>query len=187
MHRSATITTIGSALGAALLAQTSPACAHGFAGDRFFPATMLTDDPFVADEMSLPTITRNPAGSDGSQETDISVDIAKRITRDLGVTFADQWKYIQPKDAAPVQGFDALEVGVQYQLFVDGPHEAMALVGINVSWGHTGRVRAVGAPDFTTLSPTLAFGKGFGDLPDSLLYLKPFALTSNLSVGSERS
>jgi hypothetical protein len=33
-----------------------PAAAHGLAGKRFFPATLATDDPFVADELSLPTL-----------------------------------------------------------------------------------------------------------------------------------
>src|SRR6476646_5026684 len=34
-----------------------PSGAHGFAGKRFFPATLATDDPFVADELSLPTLS----------------------------------------------------------------------------------------------------------------------------------
>jgi hypothetical protein len=38
----------------------SSALAHGTAGERFFPATILTDDPFVADEISLPQVTVNP-------------------------------------------------------------------------------------------------------------------------------
>lgn len=172
----------GAALGALALLPAVRAEAHGFAGDRFFPATLLTDDPFVADEMSLPTVTRNPTGADGSQETDIAVDLAKRITPNLGITLSDQWKYIQPKGSAPVYGFDALETGVQYQLFVNAPHEAIGLAGLNVTWGHTGRIQQGIAPDFTTLTPTFAFGKGFGDLPDSLAYLKPFALTGNLGV-----
>ena len=29
---------------------------HGFAGARFFPATIATGDPFVADELALPTV-----------------------------------------------------------------------------------------------------------------------------------
>jgi hypothetical protein len=33
------------------------AFAHGIAGKRFFPATLVTDDPFVADELSLPAIS----------------------------------------------------------------------------------------------------------------------------------
>jgi len=170
------------ALAASALYPNLPAQAHGFAGERFFPATLLTDDPFVADEMSLPTITRNPTGADGSQETDIETDIAKRILPDLGFTLADQWKYIQPKKQPTTYGFDALRTGLQYQLFVDGEHETMALAGLSATWGHTGRVHGAGAPDFTTLTPTFDFGKGFGDLPASMSWLRPFAVTGNLSV-----
>jgi hypothetical protein len=32
------------------------ALAHGVIGDRFFPATISSDDPFAADELALPTI-----------------------------------------------------------------------------------------------------------------------------------
>jgi len=169
-------------VGFALTLPGPEAMAHGFAGERFFPATLLTDDPFVADEMSLPTLTRNPTGADGAQELDVEVDLAKRITPRIGLTIRDQWQYVQPKDASPVTGFNALSTGVQYQLFVDGPREAIGLVGLNTTWGHTGRVQALGAPDFTTLTPTFDFGKGFGDLPDSLPYLRSFAVTGNLSV-----
>lgn len=159
-----------------------PAAAHGFAGDRFFPATILTDDPFVADEMSLPSISRSPTASDGAQETAIEIDIAKRITPDLGITIGDAWKYVQPKGLPAVTGFGGLRTGVQYQLFIDGPSETMALAGLQISWGHTGRVQGLGAPDFTTLTPTLDFGKGFGGLPNSVAWLRPFAITGNLSV-----
>jgi hypothetical protein len=55
----------------------------------------------------------------------------------------------------------------------------MALAGLNVSWGNTGRL-SIGAPAVTTLSPTFDFGKGFGDLPSSVNWLRPFALTGNL-------
>jgi hypothetical protein len=43
-------------------------------------------------------------------------------------------------------------------------------------------VHALEAPDFTTLSPSLGFGKGFGDLPDSMTLLRPIAVTSNFSL-----
>ena len=165
---------------AAILLQPDNAGAHGFAGDRFFPATILTDDPFVADEMSLPTLTRPPTGADGAQEIDLDVDISKRITPDFGITLGQGWKYLQPKYSPAVTGLSGLHTGAQYQLFVNGPHEALGLIGLNVTWAHTGRVAALGAPDFTTLSPTFDFGKGFGDLPQSLPYLRPFAVTGNL-------
>jgi hypothetical protein len=44
-----------SACATTLLAPSVPAFAHGFAGNRFFPATLATDDPFVASELSLLT------------------------------------------------------------------------------------------------------------------------------------
>jgi hypothetical protein len=43
---------------AAFYASLRPTQAHaqGSVGGHFFPATILTDDPFVGDEMSLPTV-----------------------------------------------------------------------------------------------------------------------------------
>ena len=158
------------------------ALAHGFAGDRFFPATLQTDDPFVADEMSLPTLTKNPTDPSGGQSYSIETDIAKRLTSDFGLTAAYQWNYFQPKGAPPHYGFGSLTTGAQYQLFIDGPRELMALAGLNVAWAHTGAVHNGSADDHTTLEPTFDFGKGFGDLPDSLPWLRPFAITGNLSI-----
>jgi hypothetical protein len=172
----------GAVLGAAAVFMLDPgnAEAHGFAGQRFFPATILTDDPFVADEISLPTLTRPPTGPDGSQEIDLDVDLSKRITPDFGVTLGQGWTHLQPKGLPAVTGLSGLYTGAQYQLFIDGPHEALGLLGLDVTWAHTGRVAALGAPDFTTLSPTFNFGKGFGDLPPSFDFLRPFAVTGNL-------
>jgi len=167
---------------AALLLSSGQARAHGFAGDRFFPATIQTDDPFVADESSLPTLTKNPDDTTGAQSYSVEVDIAKRLTPDIGLTAAYSWNYFQPKDAAAHYGFGGLRTGAQYQLFIDGPDEFMGLLGLSARWGHTGAVNHGGADDHTTLSPTFDFGKGFGSLPDSLTWLKPLAITGNLFV-----
>jgi hypothetical protein len=159
-----------------------PALAHGFAGDRFFPATLQTDDPFVADEMSLPTLTKTPTDPTGQQSYSVEVDIAKRLTSTFGLTAAYQWNYFQPKGAPATHGFGSLHTGAQYQLFVNAPHEVMALIGLDVTWAHTGAVNNGGADDHTTLSPAFDFGKGFGDLPDSVPWLRPFAITGNLGI-----
>lgn len=73
----------------------SPVYGHGFAGARFFPATLSTDDPFIADELSLPTISTIRTPDDGgTRETDISIDFAKRITPklvlEIGQTFTSR-------------------------------------------------------------------------------------------------
>ena len=119
---------------------------------------------------------------DGSREYDLDFDLAKRITPDLGLTFGDGWKWIHMPGQATLYGLDTLQTGLQYQLFIDPASETMALAGLNITWAHTGRVNAVGADDFTTVSPTFDFGKGFGDLPDSMKWLKPIAVTGNLSI-----
>jgi hypothetical protein len=168
------------ALAAALTAvSASSALAHGFAGDRFFPATILTDDPFVADEMSLPTLTLDPTASDGSREFGIGSNLSMLITPNWDFTPSTDWAHIRTPAAPTQKGFQGLTTGTQYQLFINAEHEAMALAALDVTWGNTGNV-AAGAPGFTTLSPTFDFGKGFGDLPDSLPWLRPFALTGNL-------
>src|ERR1700688_1361651 len=65
------------------LASTSDAFAHCFVGARFFPATLATDDPCVADEMSLPTVALSKSGDiPPATQWDISSDISKRITPD---------------------------------------------------------------------------------------------------------
>ena len=120
----------------------------------------------------------------GRSNTVSNSTFAKRILPDLGVTFARQWKYVQSPGVPAVTGFDAIRTGLQYQLFVNPKHEAMALAGVQATWGHTGRVQALASPDFTTITitPTFDWGKGLGDLPDSAPYLRPFAITGNLSV-----
>ena len=156
--------------------------AHGFAGDRFFPATLLTDDPFVADEMSLPTLTYDPPALDNSRTFDLDFDIAKRLTPDIGIQIGQGWQHLKAPGMPGVTGLTGLSTELDWQFFNNGPHEATAMVGLSTSWAHTGRVQALGADDFTTLSPLVDFGKGFGDLPDSLPWLRPIAVTGNLSL-----
>jgi len=166
---------------ALMIAQIDDALAHGFAGDRFFPATILTDDPFVADEMSLPTLTLDPTQSDGSREFDIGSDLSMLITPNWDFTLSSNWAHIRTPGVGTQTGFQGLTTGTQYQLFINAEHEAMALAALDVTWGNTGNL-AAGTPAFTTLSPTFDFGKGFGDLPDSVPWLRPFALTGNLAL-----
>ena len=91
-------------------------------------------------------------------------------------------EHFQPKAAPAHEGLGTLLTGTQYQLFVDGPHEAMGLVGLNVFWAHSGAVDQGGADDHTTLEPAFDVSKGFGDLPDWPPWLRPFAITGNFSL-----
>src|SRR5437016_7989284 len=153
------------------------AFAHGFAGKRFFPATLVTDDPFVADELSLPTISSRRFSANGdepaSRETDFSVDISKRITENFGVGFGATYKQITPEGGDRVRGFDNLAASLKYQIYKNESHETILSAGLDVDIGGSGS-RRVGAESFTTFTPAIFFGKGLGDLPDNVQFLRPF-------------
>jgi hypothetical protein len=159
------------------LCATSRAYGHGFAGARFFPATLSTDDPFVSDELSLPTVStiRTPDGG-GTRETDVSVDISKRITPDFAIEIGDTFTALNPQDGRAANGFGNLELGGKYQLLKNGEHEAIVSIGLGVEVGGTGS-RSIGADSFSTWAPGIFFGKGFGDLPEAVRFLKPIAIT----------
>src|SRR4029077_5980768 len=161
---------------------TSRAYAHGFAGARFFPATLSTDDPFVSDELSLPTVStiRTPENG-GTRETDISVDISKRITPEFAIGIGDTFTALNPHEGHAVNGFGNLELSEQYQLLKNGVHEAIVSIGLGVEVGGTGG-GSVGADSFSTRTPGIFFGKSFGDLSPALAFLKPFALTGQIGI-----
>jgi hypothetical protein len=155
---------------------------HGFAGPRFFPATLATDDPFVADELSLPTVSTIRTLEDGgTRETEISAEISKRITPEFAIEIGDGFTVLNPREASATNGFGNLGVGGKYQLLKNGAHEAIISLGLEVEIGGTGS-RSVGADSFSTWTPGILFGKGFGDSPDELRFLKPFALTGQIGV-----
>jgi len=173
--------------GVLLLAGTSwtePTFAHGFAGKRFFPATLATEDPFVADELSLPTVSRRRTEDDVSSSIDssASVDFSKRITNDFGVGFGATWLRLEPRDGMRQQGFDNFALNAKYQFFKSDLHETILSVGADADLGGTGS-RRVGAESFSTITPAVFAGRGFGDLPEELRFLRPLAMTGSVGIG----
>jgi hypothetical protein len=163
------------------LASTSDALAHCFVGTRFFPATLATDDPCVADEMSMPTVSRSKtADMPPGVEWDISGEISKRITENFGVSIGQNWTQIRQPDGTLTTGFQNLETTFQFQVLKDRSHELAVLAGLIVDWGHTGSTGSGLATTYSQVTPTLYFGKGFGDLPDSFSWVRPFAVTGQV-------
>ena len=160
----------------------SHALGHGFAGARFFPATLSTDDPFVSDELSLPTVsTMRTPDEGGTRETDISIDIAKRITPQFGIEIGETLTVLNPHETHSTNGFGNLELAGKYQFLKNDQHEAIVSVGLGVEIGGTGS-SSIDADSFSTWAPGIFFGKGFGDLPETLRFLKPLALTGVAAI-----
>jgi hypothetical protein len=166
-------------------ASTQSVAAHGLIGQRFFPATLAIDDPFVADELSLPTVLhiRN-RGSDESPptlRTDLSGELSKRLSPNLGLSLGGTYSFLDPIPGKSTSGFDNMEVSLKYVFWQNAEHETLLSAGAGWEIGGTGN-KKIGADSFDTVTPQFFFGKGFGDLPDAVDWLKPAALTGALGL-----
>src|ERR1700704_1922887 len=95
MRKSLMLAAVPVALG--VIMSASAASAHCFVGGRFFPATLGVDDPCVADELSLPTVSGFKTGDDPpARQLDVSVEYSKRITESFGVSIASTWTHLRP-------------------------------------------------------------------------------------------
>jgi hypothetical protein len=165
-----------------LLGPDSGTYAHEIVGNRFFPATLGIDDPGVNDELSLPTFDSFKTGDvPPVRQRDVSGEFSKRITEDFAISFGSTYTFLGPIDPTVpgANGFQNLETTFKYRVFKDPVHEFVMSVGLNVEWGGTGS-QSVGADPFNTYTPTIYFGKGFGDLPDTVSWLRPVAITGQV-------
>jgi hypothetical protein len=153
--------------------------AHGVAGQRFFPTTFAVDDPFISDEFSMlyNSITMNDeAGGPRIQTSTLDVAYSKRIIPNFGIEVAEQYQRLRTEVEGSVSGYGNLEVNAKYQFYTNAEHETILSFGVSDEIGNTGS-RKVGSESFSVISPAFYFGKGFGDLPESVNFLRPFAVT----------
>lgn len=147
--------------------------AHAIAGDRVFPSTLSVDDPGVGDEANFEFGHQRVPGDAGDQSVNtFSFEYDKLITPRLA--FSVDGGYVMQNNPT-AHGLDNFGVGLKYLLYVNAAHEFMTSVGVDADLGGTGS-RAI-ADNFSTISPTVFAGKGMGDLPDSLAWLRPVAIT----------
>lgn len=160
-----------------LILFAASAAAHGFVGDRFFPPTLATDDPFAVDEFALPEVTYVKNAGPSSRETDLGFEFDKEIFPGFALGISDT--YISQKGVGhdpSAYGWANLDLTAKQQLWQNDEHEAIVSVGIEADVGKTGGRNT--SDTFSVITPNLYLGKGFGDLPDSVSLLQPFAVTS---------
>jgi hypothetical protein len=170
------------ALAAAALLAASPAFAHTIVGDRVFPATLTIDDPGVNDELVLPTFaymaSANPNGTLGPISYQLGWEYDKLITKDLAISIGSEGITWQRNPQAA--GWANIDTELKYVFYQDPAHEFIFAGGVNVSWAGTGSPQSASLPSdpFTTVTPKLFFGKGFGDV--SVDWVRPFAITGEV-------
>jgi hypothetical protein len=165
------------------LAACSEASA-AWVGDRYFPSTLATTVPTAADFFNPPSYVRlpkiAPTPTPSTRETDIPTTYSKLITSDWGVTFTETYRIVEQANAPTRSGFDNFVIGTQYHLYVNPQHQFIFTVGGTAAIGGTGSSKV--ANSFSTLTPTIYIGKGFGDLPASMAWLRPVNVTANVGV-----
>jgi hypothetical protein len=162
-----------------LLLATGSEVSAGYVGDRFFPSTLATTVPTPADFYNPPYFVKLPDTA-ATHETDIPTTYSRLVTKDWSVFFTETFRILDVANKGRLSGFDNLVIGTQYQLYTNPEHQFVFTVG------GTAAIRGTGSPgiaaSFSTLTPTVYIGKGFGDLPDSLAWLRPLTVSGTVAV-----
>lgn len=157
-----------------LLLNQTAALAHGRAGNRVFLATLAVEDPAVADELTLPSISHFKEGDEG-WVTETEAEFSKRLTKDFGLSMGGAYV-----DSDEANGWDNIDVGAKYQFYKDDAHETILSAGLEWAIGNSGS-DDIGEP-FSTLTPVIFFGKGLGDLGDEMALVRPLGVTGAVGV-----
>jgi hypothetical protein len=159
----------------ALAGIPASASAHGVAGQRFFPTTFAVEDPFMNDELSM-LFHSTEAERPGVRTTSLGVGFSKRIFPGFGLQLDVPYQWLHTEGDGTESGFGNLAATLKYQFLTSDAHETILSIGVSDEIGGTGSSK-VGAESFSTLSPAFFFGKGLGDLPSSMGFLRPLAIT----------
>ena len=146
-----------------------------------FPGTLAIDDPAIGDSVNLPTISLLNTAPDGTRDNVYGFSFSRRLTDsiEIGVDTGaiQQFAPNEPRHT----GFDTTSLTLKAQVYEDDPHETLVAASLVWGIGHSGS-HAVDADGPSTLEPGFAFGQGLGDLPDSLKWLRPVAITGGASL-----
>jgi len=171
--------------GVAAILTGGPAQATGVAGDRLFPSTLLVEDTQNDDELELPTVSWLRQGANGetpaARALGINGQMSRLLTPDLAVTIGSGWRRLDIPGFGRAQGWENLDLGLKYRTFVSEPHEFLVSTGLFAEIGGTG-TRRIDAERFSTVQPVVSFGKGWGELPRDLDWLRPAAITGAAGV-----
>ena len=166
----------------AMVALSHAAQAHGIVGNRVFPGTLAFDDPAVMDELILPAVSSLKHPGEGVDATDnrIGGSFTRLLTSTVAFGIESGWMH---RNWGPSQrwGSDTTTLGLKGLLYSNELHEVMISAGLGWGIGSSG-AQGVSANNPDTLQPGIFVGKGFGDLPESLSWLRPFAVTGAVTL-----
>ena len=167
---------------AVMVAIPHAAQTHGIVGNRVFPGTLAFDDPAVMDELIFPAVSSLKHPGEGADVTDkrIGGSFTRLLTSTLSVGIESGWIH-RNWGVSQHSGFDTTALTLKDLLYKNELHEVIVSAGL--AWGIRGSgAQGIGANQPHTIEPSTFFGKGFGDLPDELAWLRPFAVTGAVTL-----
>jgi hypothetical protein len=148
------------------------AYAHGVVGDRSFI------EPFIAEDVNPKNefVIARPEWDHSRDGSALSVGfgLEKKISDRFSLTLDTEWDTIEPHGAPRESGFNNLGITGKYAFYINPAHEMIFSLALEAT-APTGS-RDVDAEKDWSFKPFLLYGKGLGDLPSSVKYLRPFAL-----------
>jgi len=148
--------------------------AHGVVGQRSFIEPFITEDVNPKNEF----VVARPEWDTSRDGHSLSYGfgLEKKLSDHFSITLDSQWDRVSPSaaDEPSESGFNNLGITLKYAFFINPDHEAIASFAVESS-APTGTAD-VGAEKDWAFKPFFLYGKGFGDLPDALKYLRPFAV-----------
>jgi hypothetical protein len=156
--------------------------AHGIAGNRFFPGTLSFDDPAVADEAIVPNFSISKFPGEGGDVVDnrFSWSFLRLLTKTVGIGIDSGWVH-RDWGVTTRRGFDITNLTIKGEVYRNDLHETLVSAGLGWGIGHSG-AQGIGANAPDLITPGIFFGKGFGDFPNSLAWLRPFGITGAVSL-----
>jgi hypothetical protein len=172
---------IGLSLIVATIAPRS-ADAHGIAGNRLFPGTLAIDDPAVNDESRLPLFlsAKHPGLGGDVDDNRFSWSFFRLLTPTLAAGVDSGWAH-RNWGSSQRSGFDRTSLSIKGEVYRNDLHETLVAAALSWGIGHSG-AQGVAANGPDAIHPGIFFGKGFGDLPDSLAWLRPFGITGAMTL-----
>jgi hypothetical protein len=161
-------------VGAVLCCVAADAYAHGIVGQRSFIEPFVTEDVNPKNEL----VIARPEWSHARDGRTFSLGfgLEKKLSDTFSLTLDSAWDALSPAamDEPATHGFNNLGITLKQAFFISPAHEAILSIALE-STAPIG-TNEVHAEQDWSFKPFVLYGKGFGDLPEGLQYLRPFAV-----------
>jgi len=152
--------------------------AHGVVGQRTFIEPFITEDVNPKNEFVIARPEWDHAAE--GKAFGLGFGLEKKLSDRFSITLDSSWDSLSPSDPEEPQttGFNNLGITLKDAVYINPEHEGIFSVAVEAT-APTGTAEVDSEPDWS-FKPFVLYGKGFGDLPSSLKYLRPFAVQGDL-------